>query len=46
MIFFFGGFMVVELGVAMVWFDFDFDCGLPWLPEFVAGVSSNSLGMF
>ena len=42
---FFCGFMVVELGIAVVWFDFDFDfvgCQSLWL-EFQ---ENNSLGMF
>ena len=40
--------MVVELGVAMVWFDFDFDfvgCRSLWL-GFLGFQENNSLGMF
>ena len=48
---FFCGFMVVESGVAMVWFDFDFDfvgcrgCWSLWL-GFLGFQENNSLGMF
>ena len=38
--------MVVELGVALVWFDFDFvGCRSLWL-GFLGFQENNSLGMF
>ena len=44
--FFFCGFMVVELGVALVWFDFDFVGGRSLWLGFLGFQENNSLGMF